>query len=661
MALKHWGRDALRAEDFAVYAGNQEFAMMMQYHFLRTAGFEWIWECDGEVGPASAIPNHCDDGNMELSDITRWDAYGSPPATVTKDTTTVRSGSRSLKIVAAGTHTGVVSDALLSIGNPITFSGSAGDSLTGPDVNGTMVLYDDGSSFGYNHTNNRMVCSGFSNPANNGTFLVRDPVYQVPTSYLKFYNPSGVAQVNLTGATVRFDKRYTIAIWALIGSGLVDGYWKVEVDPGDGSWVELGQLALGDDWQLNMFSFYAVGTGSRYIRITDTYGGRTCYIDGVHVFRSSFEYAPDNVYDADPNNPTGVLTNPDRFSVSGGGYTPGKKDIGKWLFVWDENHNKNSGFYKIIADLGGGVVQVDMRSGSATFTTSGVGEYVNWRIVDVDAQGHNCWDKSCNYVYSFGYGLKSPHSSGWRFFQRISHYYDSSVTTWAAPDDEADFDFSSGQFYTNGPSTQRSMDLPYSFQVYAQRHHWLGEYSSGTAPTTRNTLMTDQDRSFVFFIHRGVLPFSQHHCHFIGYTGADPDHPGIEEFAMLTPWNTANYDDISFTTYGFGYYGVGFDPNGIAIPTIAGFIGWQSSNTYPFNISNAGPNAWSGKDWLIPLIIVRDPNGSYGCFSIREADVGLYMGRSANIPSSYMTLDSNAFQYLRYSLVMEWNGESIIA
>jgi len=633
--------------------------MILLYHMMRTAGFEWLWECDGEVGPNSSNPNHVDDGNMEASDRTRWDDYGSPD--VTKDTTQVHSGTKSLKIVTHTAHDGVVSDALLSITNPTTYTGTVEDSLTGP-TNGVMVVYDNISGVVGDkaNTNCRAVCAGFANSANNGTFLVRDPYYSTTNAgnYMKLENPSGVPQVGLASATIRFERKYEIAIWALVGTGLVDGYWKVEVDPGDGTFIELGQLPLDADWHLSHFSFWAVSTGPRYIRITDTLGGRTCYIDSVSVFRSNFEYAPTNVYGPEPAlSRTGVITNPDRFSVSSG-YVCGAQDIGKWLFVWDDDvttgHNKNSGYYKIIADLGAGVVQLDLRSGSAALLTTTTN--VRWRIVDVDAQAHNDWP--ANSQISMGFGLRSPHSSGWRTFMRISYNYEDVVTVWSAPDDEASFDQSTGQFYTDGPSTQRNMTLPYVFSTFTTRQTWSGLYLAGGSFLTRTWFMTDADCSFIAFMHQSVT-YAQHAFFFIGYTGADPAHPGIEEFVSMLCWQHPSQMEIGWDSiYYFTYLGIGFNSEKMAVPCSCGYFGWQSNNTVPFNISNSGPNPWSGNEWLLPLCIVRDPDGTYGCYSERDADIGLFMGRTTM--ANFTTFDSNSLMHIYDSLYMEWSGESII-
>jgi hypothetical protein len=655
MATKHWGRDAYCPNDgVSTYGGNQHFANLMLYHMLRVADFDRLWECDGEVGPMDGNPNHVEDGNMGLIDTSKWSDIGTP--TTTKDTTTVRSGQRSLKIVTDAASEGVQSANLLSITNPTTATFNSGSySVSTAALNGSQVgLRANMSSTDL--TNCRVVSEGWANAGNNGTFLMRDPWYSSTNIayYAKIQNPGGVAEAGWSSPpdspTWRFERKYEIEIWAHNTSGVS---WNVLVDPGDGTPVSVGSIPVNvSGWVLYHFSFYAVSTGSRYIQIVDPSGGHTIYIDGINVFRSSYEYAPMNVYGSD-----GILTNPDQFST-GGSYTPGARDVGMWLFVWDDSNNKNTGWYKITADLGGGVVQLDLRSGTAALTTNAAGN-LRWRIVDVAAQAHN--DALGNAQRGMGFGVQSPHSSGWRMFSRMMTYSGSSDTksaiTWCAPNDEADFDWSTGQFYTDGPSSQRNMEEQYVYDTFTNRHSWSGMYGSAYLDT-KDWFMTDADRSFVFFahIHAGA---AQHACFIMGYTGADPDHPGIEEFVNMMHWESPSTAEIGWSSVNnFTYWGVTFDPDGIAVPCCSPVLAHGIGTDYVLGQSNAGPNPWSGKEWIHPLIIERDPTAANGCPSERDSDIGVFCCRNS-LPS-LATFDSNNYLKFTSLLAIEWSGEAII-
>lgn len=661
MATKHWGRDAWFNDPAGTYGGNQMFASQLLFHMMRTAGFEWIWECDGEVGPHTTNPNHVEDGNMELADDppAKWTAYGT--ATVSKDTSVVRSGSRSLKVVSGASNAGVLSAALLSVSNPYvkTLSPTL-DQIYAPGADGAQAIYAnydwgaDSTQCKNNTTHRRARLAGFDNPANNGTFLVRDGYYNMGSRYIKVQNPGGAAEgpwASGHGAiTITLECRYEIAIWTYSG-GLFDGYWKVEVDPGDGAYINVGSLPSTPGWSLSHFSFWAVGTGSRRLRITCTTTGQTIYIDGVNVWRSFFEYAPANVYGTH-----GILTNPDRFSTMGGDHVPDYQDVGKWLFVWDDENNKNTGFYKILADLGGGVVQLDLRSGTAVLTTNSDGD-LNWRIVDLQEGAHN--DSAGAFQMSAGFGLRSPHESMWRYFNRLSaDNYDKPSAIWVAPNDEADFDFSTGQFVMDGPSSQRSMVAYYSYNVAANTQSWCGPYYAGYALTTRSFFMTDEDRSFIAFVHLGVSYGIHYGFHVVGYMGENEQTPGIEEFASLAGWsNYGGGNEMGFDqTYHFSYYGVGFDSRDLAVPVAAEVLGYGTSDASPYRQTNAGPNPFSGDEWLHPLVVVRDPEGLYGFECERDSDIGVFVGRTNR---AQLTVFGDYLHFYQ-GVCWEWSGEQLV-
>ena len=93
----HWIRDCRVDDDGSVDSGALGESNYLMYHFLRLAGWEQIWECDG------VNDNHLVDGSMEATGITDWTELGGLSGTV-KDTSDKHMGFRSLayKPLASG-------------------------------------------------------------------------------------------------------------------------------------------------------------------------------------------------------------------------------------------------------------------------------------------------------------------------------------------------------------------------------------------------------------------------------------------------------------------------------------------------------------------------------------------------------------------------------
>lgn len=88
--MKHYIRDLNLSSYVEDNDRAQCAASFSIFHFLRNAGWTWLWECDGQLD----TPGHCPDGNMEDSGVTNWTVSG---GTRVKDTTTVHTGTQSLK------------------------------------------------------------------------------------------------------------------------------------------------------------------------------------------------------------------------------------------------------------------------------------------------------------------------------------------------------------------------------------------------------------------------------------------------------------------------------------------------------------------------------------------------------------------------------------
>lgn len=103
--MYHWIRD-MKLPYQALYGnlgyGEVGFAI---YHFLRTAGWTWLYECDG-----NRDGSHCLDASMEAEGTSNWTAAGT--ATLTKTTATKHMQSKSLSVKSNAVSDGVQSAAL---------------------------------------------------------------------------------------------------------------------------------------------------------------------------------------------------------------------------------------------------------------------------------------------------------------------------------------------------------------------------------------------------------------------------------------------------------------------------------------------------------------------------------------------------------------------
>lgn len=105
--MYHWIRDCPAYRNHATYGDGYGPTMYIIYHFLRTAGWSWIWECDG------VVDNHCTDASMEAAGVADWTAVGT--GVPTKSTLQKHMGSQSLSINSLVTGDGVRSAALASM------------------------------------------------------------------------------------------------------------------------------------------------------------------------------------------------------------------------------------------------------------------------------------------------------------------------------------------------------------------------------------------------------------------------------------------------------------------------------------------------------------------------------------------------------------------
>ncbi len=534
------------------------------FHFLRNAGWDWLWECDGYAGVA---PNRIPDGNMELAGVgANWSALGAGPALLSKVTTPVHSGVQALEVVSQQSGDGVESALFTSM-------------------------------------------------------------------------------ENLTA--------YHVAIWALNNTGQP---WTVSVDIGTG-YAVVGTIPHNAAYALSHFSFTTAAAGTRKLKIEDTSGTiGTIYVSDILVVKSYFEY---NAADSWRSGTDGSAINPNQFSSLSYSFIAG--DIGKVVCIWDPTNPKNSGAYKITSAVGG-VATLDLRSGTAVLTAA---SGLSWRMIDLTKAPDSTTDTG---MRGAGFGLQSPHSSKWRFFLRQAI---TAAGVWGAPED-TDFDFSTGTFYKTGPSTQNSKQAAYTVWS-GLANQWVGMHfmitGAASAGTRRMFLMMGSDHSFFTFLSYDATGGTNNFGHdtiIAGYLGADAYHPGVQEWGFFARWeycylSSVYYVGIYFdgTTYRFSGKGTAIDPSGAARDVGFGQLGYGAASLDVVSQSNAGPNRWSGNEWLHRPILYRgDPDLAAEWPSERIADIGVFQGRQNMTALS--TFDSHAYIHFAYGLCWKWMGEAII-
>lgn len=648
---KHYVRDAYVQGPTGSYQDSTTIVQsMVNFHMLRLGGAKWLWECDGAVGPYDTSANHVVDGNMDAAGVADWTQVST--ADLSKDTSESLHGSQSLKVTSKALGGGVESSALLAMRAPNTTTHTASHTLT---YNlGYMQLWKN-SGFNYHGelTGARINVSGCTNPGNNGTFPISE---WIAWNELHYFNPSGVSEVLSGSVVTTYERRYEVVIWAKNDSGVA---WDVKVDPGTGVLATVGTIPSDGTFQMYHFSFWCTGSGSCYVRVVDPSwsSDHTIYIDGILVFRSLFEYFPNNVYGTG-----GSTTGVDTFNT---GVAAASTDLGKFIMFWDAAHPENTGCYEIVGVVGADY-QLDLRSGTAVFTPS---TGLDWRMVDLVRSTLSNADMDAGDVGAYGgvgFGVETPHSSKWRYFCRMYSQptYDNRgryFVNWASPKDE-DFDISSGHFYDYSHTT---LVVSGGYRRWDKNQFiWNGYHTSSTAVDSSGRLyfMADDDLSFFTFFCRtynGVDP-----AIVVGMSGADLYHPGEEEFIFFCPFPTSlpfiNSAQVGFdgNTDRCVSIGVSFTPTKVPVLASCGVLGYGTSVSAVITAGNACPNPFSLEEHIDPLYILRDPTGVDGWYSERDFTKGIYMGRE-NFPN-FQTFDSDNFLHFRSGWIWEWNGVSVL-
>jgi hypothetical protein len=621
------------------------------YHMLRCAGWEWVWECDGNNGIAlGAKANHVPDGNMQTPLVPNWTPTGLSIAKVTSE---VHEGTQSLRVIGSGGGGDQVeSDALTLRGYYDTTGGFSG---TAPNMSFTKAN-------GFMDWSERVIgrnitFSGADSPGNDGTFAITGVTSDDVVTY---QNGSGVADPANAGLSWNTTMPMHIAMWV---KKTGTDTWEVEVDPGSGSPVSVGTFGqtASSDWELLHFDATIVGPGGISIIIKpQTTSSETFYIDSIMAFQSCYEFTNDYEDYADGDSGAYIAqTASDEFESSNYSFVAG--DVGKYLMIFSasgaaDTRKTNTGAYKITGFNGAKAV-LDLRSGSKSLVSQdGSVDTINWRMVDI-----NKWSAQVgaldvvdnrNEIFP-GYALQSPHASQWRYVSRncFANTLGASLI-WAAPEN-TDLDVMTGDFFRNGPSVQSGSynktlteknPATDSAAVTASdsledMNFIRGYYSSVDTQDARLVMMFDDGGGWLFVSY--VHSTQEAHCaSLVGFVGADAYHPGNESFVLLSPGagsliggaisNFIQFFDDGAQSFYWGHWGVGMGPDGFPRRITTGQLGFGSSvsSTYVWEQANAQRNPFSNDEFLQPLLLERDPFGVEGSPSERSVTEGVYQGRA---------------------------------
>jgi len=410
---------------------------------------------------------------------------------------------------------------------------------------------------------------------------------------------------------------YYVVLWASNDTGSA---WNVDVDDGSGSFSNMGTIPDNSGtWTKYVFSFTSHTSGNRYVRVVDNNGSSgTIYIDDLNIFRSWFEYRG-----VDQSGSDGDVQNGDEFSSSG--YTFVSGDIGKVVVFYDPSNLGNSGAYTIDSINAGNAVLTLRMGGSETLINTSVGN-LEWRLLDLTQAPISAYTTGGGSISESGagWGLESPHASGWRLFFRHRAILGSnprSIMTWSSPTN-AEYDIQTGEFMGYEPSTYRPRGESYDYAGLGSVDGWFLVGNGGTtaALETHKRLyaMVSSGGEFVGVMMRTV-PESTNNIHGVfGVSGTDVRHTARESFVHLAKRNGGNSatNEVDFGI--FSNDGACGTDEATMPPCALGF--WNVSIVTSQD-SNNQANPFSDEESLQRPVVLRDYDGSYGFYSEKEFDV----------------------------------------
>lgn len=554
--MRHWIRDTVVTEPAAAGTYDAAFfaSMWVIYHFLRTAGWTWLWEDDhyyyGGTGDLSDS-SHCPDSNMETVGASNW----TPDANiaVAKDSTYRHMLSQSLKI-----------------------------------------------------TNSQ---NGASGSVDSDTFIGM-PAAVTMYCVLRYRNPTSNTY-----------------------SAQLNGEAPVSLPPTAGSWEEIH------------IQFTSTSTDVLSINCPDVSGvPEDIWVDSINVFRSWYEYTYD---DEDlSGSPDGQILNDNEFHSDSHSFVTG--DIGKLLCVWDTTNEGNSGVWGITGVNGNDAV-LDLRAGGTPVLVAQTG--LRWRLLDTDNAPY--YDGNSSILV--GFGLESPHSSAWRFFAKPNWVAgpSSCELLWMSPV-AADFDVQTGHFNKSFPVTYDVWDSQYKTESFGG-HRIAGDSGYRAGSQERLFVVTDDDGTYLQIC---VRPVATSHLAYgiFGVTGGDPNVPEDESFAVFCVVGSRdNVSDLQFATDNndsFGYYGSMATSKEFMVDAKIKVMGYADSGDDKGWDTYGQANPFSGEEWTVVPVIVRDESNQYGEFAQKNIDTFGVRHCRVNYPE-WTLLDTDLL-HMRQGWCMPW-------
>jgi len=422
--------------------------------------------------------------------------------------------------------------------------------------------------------------------------------------------------------------------------------WDVQVDNG-GGYASVGSIPDNSGvWTEYEFSYTRSATANNKFKVLDDNNTQgIIYLDDVQTYRQCFEHS------AYENGTDGDVVNGDEFESSG--YTFDSGDVGHFLCFYDPTNPENTGGYKITSINAGNAV-LDLRVGGSETLTNTTSQDLVWRIYDPNLCPvfSNTSDEDYSAFHRSRVYLESPHSSKWRLGLQVyktSYNVQTYGLIYGSPNDNVPYNRAGFPTYEGGPSTA---DFTYRY---------IHTPNSSNTRTPRVYAMIAGDGSFVSFgmRHNEISTYLYPYC-VVGYFSDDTEYTEQERFAWLAPGSVAAENGTLDVEGGssFGNGKICTDSDKVVDCSLAVL----NTHSYIMNQDTDNrANPFSSEEWVVPVVVVRDPGGDdykYGEIEM-DRESGFFWTRD-NM-NQYSTFDSETYFHLCNGLVWPWNGFSVIA
>jgi len=380
--------------------------------------------------------------------------------------------------------------------------------------------------------------------------------------------------------------------------------------------VSVDLIPTAGAWERSpVITFISAGTTDKLeIGCPDVNGAvEDIWIDSIIVYRGWYErFVQDEDLSASPD---GQLLNGDEFHSDSHSFVSG--DIGRLLCVYDPTNEGNSGVWKITG-LNGNDAVLDLRDGGSWTMTPATG--LRWRLIDSEL---NAPYYNGGGSILAGFGLESPHSTKWRFFAKPNWVGGPSnlIMLWMSPTD-ADFDVETGYLSESFPVTYDVHEGKYSTNNFAG-FRIAGDSGYRGGSQQRLFVVTDDEGTYLQLCFRPpgsdtILAYG-----IFGVSGADANVDEDESFISLCVVGSRDgYSDLQFgtSTDSFGYQGAMATKREFMVDARLMMFGMGHNNEFSEKSygSNGQANPFSGKEWTIVPVIMRDLDNSESQFAQKE-------------------------------------------